>query len=441
MGSAPGRNTARGTPVAMLTHSYYLSDPRVRREAETLARAGYEVDVICLGRPGEPPSACVDGVTIFRLPVEHRRTSKARYALGYLASLVLSSALLARLHLRRRYRVVQVHTPPDFLVFAASVPKLTGARIVLDMHDPMPETIQTKFGLGPRHWLWRLMALQESLSAAFADHVITVTDQVRDAFIGRGIAADKISIVMNLADPSRFPRVAPSASRQRPPDGPTLVFMGTLTRQYGVDLLIEAVAILRREFPAVHLKVIGDGEEKPALIQQARRLGMEQRVSFIPRAPITSLAATALPADIGIAPHRVDTLYDMCFPSKIYDYLMLGLPVVAARTRSLEHYYGPATLAYFRSGDPADLAAAVGRLVREPERVAALRTETERFLRARNWAREQQGYLDLVARHCARGAPRTQAAPRPAAAREPERAVVRASSCPTPDWRSRCVGR
>src|SRR3989442_15867743 len=63
--------------VAMLAHTYYLRDPRVRREAEALAEKGFEVHVICLwegrNRDREPRHAIVNGVQIHRLPISRRR--------------------------------------------------------------------------------------------------------------------------------------------------------------------------------------------------------------------------------------------------------------------------------------------------------------------------------------------------------------------------------
>jgi hypothetical protein len=143
--------------VLMITHSYYLRDPRVRREAEALAEAGYTVDVICLRDQGEPYRSEVNGVRIYRVPLRRCRGGFLRYLFEYLAFFVLSGLLLSALQLRRRYRLVHVHNMPNFLVFATLLPRLFGAKVILDMHDPMPELFQLQFKLAPRHWIVRLL--------------------------------------------------------------------------------------------------------------------------------------------------------------------------------------------------------------------------------------------------------------------------------------------
>jgi glycosyltransferase involved in cell wall biosynthesis len=384
--------------VGMVTHSYYLRDPRVRREAEALAAAGYAVDVVCLRRPGEARRERVNGVDIHRLPLTHKRAGKVRYVAEYAASLVLSALWMAALGLRRRFALVQVHTPPDLLVFSALVPRLLGAKVLLDLHDPMPETMLTIFGAGPDHWLVRVVRLQEQASAWFADHVITVTEQVRQALVERGLSPSKIDVVMNFADTRLFD----ARLREAPPAPDTdrfvVVFMGTLAFRYGVDVAIDAIAQVRRRVPHVRLKVIGDGEERPALEARVAERGLQDHVEFAGQVPIDRIPATAWPAHVGIAPHRRDRLYDMCFPSKIYDYLALGLPVVAAWTESLAYYYGADTVEFFDSGDAAGLADRIVALRDDAGRVAALRRNGAAFLEAHNWAVERDRYLAIVHR-------------------------------------------
>ena len=110
----PGRR-----PVAMLTHSYYEEDPRVRREAETLAAAGRPVVVYALRRPDDPPHGELEGVRIRRLDVQrHQGAGIGTYVREYLAFLVRAGVAVTRDHRRARFGLVQVHTMPDFLAFA-----------------------------------------------------------------------------------------------------------------------------------------------------------------------------------------------------------------------------------------------------------------------------------------------------------------------------------
>src|SRR5258705_9207405 len=115
----PGRNPSR---VAMLAHTCYLSDTRIRREAEALAGSGVEVHVVSLmeemGAGREPREAIHNGVHIHRLHIRRKRGNFLRYLFEYFMTVLLGGLKLAQLHLRRRVDAVHVHNMPDILVRA-----------------------------------------------------------------------------------------------------------------------------------------------------------------------------------------------------------------------------------------------------------------------------------------------------------------------------------
>src|ERR1700687_5679773 len=131
--------------ACMIVHSTYPADPRVRRESEALLSNGWHVDVICLRGEGEKSIENCGGATAYRFQIKrHRSSGLAAYLLEYLLFFIAASFWVTLLHLRRGYRVVQVHNMPDFLVFTTLIPRLLGARVVLDMHDLVPELYAVK---------------------------------------------------------------------------------------------------------------------------------------------------------------------------------------------------------------------------------------------------------------------------------------------------------
>ena len=97
---------------------------------------------------------------------------------------------------------VHVHNLPDFLVLAGLVPRLAGRKVVLDVHDSIPETFATKFSGSST--LWKVLCLEERLSTLLAHRVICVNDPQRDTLVGRGISASKTFVSMNVPDPAIF---------------------------------------------------------------------------------------------------------------------------------------------------------------------------------------------------------------------------------------------
>ena len=164
----------QGKRVAMVSFSPYPADPRPRRAAEALLKEGMTVDFICLGDDTAPRRERSAGLDILRLPIEHRRGGKLAYAYQYSAFILATASILALRSLTRRYQLVYIHNMPDVLVFSSLVPKILGAKVILDQHDPMPELMTTIFNLHEHSFGVRLMRRLEKWSIAWADSVVTV---------------------------------------------------------------------------------------------------------------------------------------------------------------------------------------------------------------------------------------------------------------------------
>lgn len=385
----------------MVVHAYYpLSETRVEREAQALIRHGYDVDVICLRHDGEPAVETVDGVTVYRLPVQRQKgRGLAVQMLEYLAFLALAFARLVALHRRRRYRVVQVHNLPDFLVFAALWPKLTGARVILDLHDLMPEFYAGRFNRSLTSWPVRLVRWQEQLACRFADHVITVSDHWRQALIQRGVPAQKCSVVMNVADERIF-HVPEHADRRPPGDSKfRLIYHGTIVQRYGLDLAIQAIHQVRHDIPGIHLTILGQGDHVDTLVQMTRELGLDEHVTlYNEMRPAEELPEIIRTADAGLVPYRNDAFTDGLLPTKLMEYAALGLPAIAARTTAIEAYFSGTMVEFFRPGDVDDLARCIRTLWNSPKRLAELARGSARFNQRYNWAELGADYVALVER-------------------------------------------
>jgi glycosyltransferase involved in cell wall biosynthesis len=380
---------------AMVVHAYYpLAETRVQREAEALVRAGYAVDVICLRHDGEAARERVGGVDVHRLPVQVDKRSLRHQFVSYLRFFALASARLARQHARRPYRSVQVHNLPDFLVFCALVPKLQRVPVILDLHDLMPEFFAGRFGAGGRRWVGRLIGWQERMACRFADHVVTVSDHWRDTLIERGVAPDKCSVVMNVADERIFTPHAP----RRCDDGTfRVIYHGSVTPRYGLDLAVRAVGLVRDEIPGIRLTVLGRGDHMPELERLRRELALEREIELRDE----YLAAEHLPAiiasaDLGIVPYRDDVFTDALLPTKLMEYAAMGLPCVVARTTAIHAYFAGSMVEFFAPGDVEELALRLRELHRSPRRRNELARRSAVFTDRYGWERLAPQYVALV---------------------------------------------
>lgn len=382
----------------MVVHAYYpVGEPRVQREAEALAEAEAEVDVICLRDHGEPAVETVPGVRVYRLPIHRdKRRGAAGQFLEYLAFFALACLKLTSLYFKRHYQVVQIHNLPDFLVFVALIPRLLGAAVILDLHDLMPEFFMSRFQGRHNGLAVRLVRWQEQLSCRFATHVITVTRPWRETLIQRGVPAAKCSVVMNVADSRIFTGPLPPRPHR---DDLHLMYHGTLTYRYGIDLILQAVARVRTRAPKIRVTIHGRGEFLPALEKLTNDLGLQDIVRFSTRlVPIEELPHLLAAADVGLAPYRHDIFTDGILPTKLMEYAALGLPCIAARTTAIETYFHGTLVEFFAPGDVDDLARCIQRLHDHPERLADLAHGCEKFNREYNWPQIRAEYLALVQR-------------------------------------------
>jgi glycosyltransferase involved in cell wall biosynthesis len=378
----------------MVVHAYYpLAETRVQREAEVLVKAGYEVDVICLRGIGHPPLERYRDVTIHRLPVRLNKSSLARQFIAYLRFLILATARLTRLHLRTPYRSVQVHNVPDFLVFCALIPKLQGVPVILDLHDLMPEFFGGRFG-SRRPLMARLIRKQERLACLFADHVITVSEHWRQALIRRGVPRNKCSVVMNVADESVFVR---RGRRQPPPGDFRLIYHGTVTFRYGLDLAIQAISRLRDEIPEIRLVIIGKGDAMPDLFALRGELGLEDHVDLRNEFVLSDhLSDVISEAHVGVVPYRNDPFTDGLLPTKLMEYAVMGLPCIASRTTAMEAYFKDTMVEFFEPGSVEDLARRIRELHRNPERRDFLARRSTIFTDRHNWDRAGADYVAIL---------------------------------------------
>lgn len=383
--------------ICVVRQFYVPLDIRVRREVEALLGAGHEVDVVCLRAPGEPSFVQEGRLTIRRLPMKHTRGGIAGYLTRYAAFLAAASATVAVLHLKRRYDVVQVHSLPDTLVLAGAIPRLLGARVVLDLHEVMPEFVASKFRLPMSDAKVRLVARAEQFSIRMADEALTCTDQMKEAFIQRGAPADKITVILNSADEAVFDVEAYPPSPR--PGRFTLLCHGSIEERYGLDLVIEAVALLRDEIPDLHFEIYGQGEYRSRLEQMVRELRLEDRVhisrGFI---PMPDLLRAISRADVGVVAMKQDVFRDLTHCNKMFEFLALQIPVITSRTRSVDAYFSDSALRYFRPGDVEDLAQAIRELHADAGRRQELVEQGTKAVEPYRWPEQRRIYLDVVNR-------------------------------------------
>jgi glycosyltransferase involved in cell wall biosynthesis len=381
--------------VCVVRQFFVPDDPRVRREIHALAEAGHAVDVICMRQAGSPARETYRGMTIHRLPMTHKRGGIGRYVLEYVWFPVIAAAYLALLDRRRRFDLIQVNTVPDWLVFAAIGPRLRGVPVLLDLHELMPEFFASKFRSTLDHPAARVLAVLERASIRFATRAITCTEQMKEAFVGRGARAEQIDVVMNSTeestfDPERFP------PRPREDGRFSLICHGTIEERYGLDTIVRAMHRVRDRIPGLGLEVYGDGSYKDEVVRLVSELGLEDDVRFHGFVPIEELIAALANADAGVVAMKRDVFRDLTHCNKMFDLITMRRPVICSRTKSVMAYFPNGSLKYFDADDDADLARAIEELYQDPSMSDRLVRSAEAQNETYRWPHQRELYMDVI---------------------------------------------
>ena len=391
--------------VFMAAYTNYRRDPRVKREAEALVDAGYRVVFMASSQPGEPDFERIAGVDVIkRRRLNTSRTSAGLYVLDYLLFFAMMMGHLLR-H-PRRYSLIHVNNMPDFLVFATWLPRLLGRPVIHDVHDLMPELFVEKFSSGERHPLVRMLRMQERWAGRFASAVLTVEDRLLDILSERGISRQKIRVLMNLPDDRIF---APRGPQPAKPDGAPfiMVYHGTLARRLGLDIALEALALARSRIPDARIRIIGAGEERETLLALRDSLGLREQVSFSDGyVPVETIPSLISDADVGLVPLRISGGTDIMLPTKLLEYVNLGIPCIVPKTGTISRYFDDEMVHFFDAEDAASLADAMVALSGSPDRRRAIaNAATERFGRTYSWSKHRDAYVELVRQLIASGRP------------------------------------
>jgi glycosyltransferase involved in cell wall biosynthesis len=347
----------------------------------------------------------VAGVNLHRLPVgRHQGAGLFVYLAEYGAFLFRALWAATRAHRRRHYALVEVHSLPDYLVFAALPLKLAGVPVLLDLHEAMPEFFRSRFPKAANPISYRLLRLQERLSIAFANEVMTVNEPLAERLRGFGVKPDRLTVILNSPDLGIF-NPAAYPTRKFMADGRLrIVYTGALTPTYELDVVLRAVAELARLRPKLPLTATfyGRGDALPALEALAAELGIADRVDFPGRIPIEDVPRAVAEGDIGVAPTRLDPFTGMSLSTKLLEYAAMGKPVVASRLPTVERYFAPDTLSVYQPGDPESLAATILGLVDDAPVRRTRVDRTRQRVDELSWTRQAETYRSVVDRLIAR---------------------------------------
>ncbi len=342
----------------MVAYTFYEVDNRVRRYAEALARRGDHVDVIALLDPTAADSnsllkfETLCGVNVYRIQKRKiNEKGKLSYLYRVLSFLFKSSLFLIAKHIKQKYDLIHIHSIPDFEVFAAIIPKIMGAKVILDIHDIVPEFYTSKFDVKENSFIFKSLLFMEKMSIAFSDHLIIANHIWQEKLLSRSVSANKCSVYLNYPDQNIFY----TRKRTRDNNKFIIIYPGTLNWHQGIDIAVKALAPVVKQNPNVEFHIYGHGPEKHKILRLAEELGILNHIHMMPIIPLERIADAISNADLGLVPKRKDSFGNEAFSTKIFEFMSLGIPVIAADTKIDKYYFNDSMIMFFESGNFKDL--------------------------------------------------------------------------------------
>jgi glycosyltransferase involved in cell wall biosynthesis len=153
---------------------------------------------------------------------------------------------------------------------------MLGAKIILDIHDIVPEFYAAKFNAGKSNLITRALSLIERSCCSFAHHVIISNDLWYETLISRSVDKSKCTVFLNYPDTSIFSRIEIEGEYK---EGPfTIIYPGSLNYHQGVDISVKAMEKVRRVAPDVRFDIYGFGPMKSSLAKMIQSLHLQDTV-------------------------------------------------------------------------------------------------------------------------------------------------------------------
>ncbi|MCJ7542086.1 MAG: glycosyltransferase family 4 protein [Desulfobacterales bacterium] len=356
-------------------------------------KRGDTVDVIALRRNGQQYYEKINNVNVFRI---QKRALNERGKLSYLYRLlkffIISFGYLSYKHIQNNYKILHIHSVPDFEVFAAIIPKLFGAKVILDIHDIVPEFYASKFGTNNRSIIYKCLLIIEKISVAFSDHVIISNDIWYQKLISRSSPTNKCTTVLNYPDEAVFYQ----REKEKNKDKFIMIYPGTINTHQGLDIAIKAVSIIKDEIRNFEFHIYGRGPQKDFLASLIEEYGLTDKVFFKTPVSINAIAETMSKADLGVIPKRNDPFGGEAFSTKSLEFMSLGVPVIVSKTKIDQYYFNESVVKFFEPDNEKDLADAILLLMRDKDLRDELAGNAQEFVKDYSWEHKKKIYFDIV---------------------------------------------
>ena len=342
-------------------------DSRVWKEACALYRAGYEVTALCpRGKGFEKVHEILEGVHIYRHPMPPEGNSPFGYVWEYACALLWEFLFAWWIFFARGFDVIQGCNPPDDIFLVALPFKLFGVSYIFDHHDANPELYLSKYDR--QDIFYKAQVWLERLTYHAASIVMATNESYKSIALKRGgFDPGDVFVVRNGPDLEKF-KLVPSQPALKYGKKYLVGYVGTMSTQEGLDLLVEVAAAIRKGGRSdVHFTCVGGGPGLAELRRMVEERNLGEMMNFTGRISDDDLLRVLSTSDVCVNPDKPCEMNDISTMIKIAEYMALGKPIVQFDLKEGRFTAGEASL--YSGGDDlvADFAKKILWLLDHPE--------------------------------------------------------------------------
>ena len=377
--------------IAMVAYTTLSTDSRVIREALAAKESGFNVDLYTLN---EKNKINLSGINIvYTNNMQYKGNNKFKFIFGYINFLFFCFFQISKNYFQKRYQILHVNNMPNFLVFCCILPKLLGSKVILDIHDLMPEVYAQKFNIPLHHPFIKLLYFEERLSGNFANVVIATNRLHSKRFKENKIKKDKFPEILNAADENVF---KPTKNHNFNSEKIIIIYPTTIAKHLGIDILINALEIIKNKNHKFVLKIFGDGEYRSEAIKSVKEKGLEHFINFSDGfISLSRLSNEMNKSHIGIFPASKSYSNNIAMPNKIHEYFIKGLCVIASDTKIIREYFSNCIL-LFKSDDPKNLADKIETLIKDRDLLKEYANKGYKYYLKHPWSKYKKRYINLL---------------------------------------------
>ncbi len=369
------------------------------------AQRGFGWDPLLLTGPRQGPCAAaietVEGWQIRRSPVA--TAARSLPGLGEWGEVRRTTRHLAAVARALAPDVLHAHSPSLNALPALRVGRALGIPVVYEVRAFWEDAAADQ-GRGAEGSLrWRAIRALDTWLFRRVGAVATICEGLRRDIVARGIEPGRVGVIPNGVDAARFALLPPATAAARRelglPEGPLAGFVGSLYRYEGIDLLVDAAALLRRRRPEIGFVVGGGGMEEAALRERAARAGLADSLRFVGRVAHREVGRYYAALDVLVYPRRALRLTQLVTPLKPLEAMAQGRIVLASDGGGHRELIADGRTGHlFAPDDPVRLADAIERVFASRGTWATMREAARRHVETdRSWPAVAAGYAGIYA--------------------------------------------